>query len=139
DGDELTYTWYLVGGAEDKVLGTGKTIETKDLKAGNRLVEVEVEDGNGGTATASHTIKVKAVEETSGIGMWLGIIIVVVIAIVVALVVMMKRGKPDAQPEAGMDIESLQQEYDPTQGRGGTEPGKTYDSSQGDWESLEEK
>ncbi len=139
DGDELTYTWYLVGGAEDKVLGTGEILETKDLKAGNRLVEVEVEDGNGGTASDSHTIKVEAVEETSGMGMWLGIIIVVVIAIVVALVVMMKRGKPDAQPEAGMDIESLQQEYDPTQGRGGTEPGKTYDSSQGDWESLEER
>ncbi|MCJ2540555.1 MAG: hypothetical protein LN414_04730, partial [Candidatus Thermoplasmatota archaeon] len=132
DMDELTVTWYLVGGAEDKLLGTGKTLETKDLKAGSRMVEVVVEDGKGGTATDSHTIVVKAVEETSGMGMWLGIIVVVVIVIVVALVVMMKRGKPVAQPETEMDLESLQQEYDPTQGREGNEYGETYEKPLGE-------
>ena len=139
DGDDLTYTWYLVGGTEEQVLGTGKVLETKKLKAGSRMIEVEVADGKGGEATASHTIKVNAVEETSGMGMWLGIIVLVVIVIVVVAVVMMRKGKGDAQPEVKMDLESLQQDYDPTQGREGAEYGETYESTDGEWETLKEK
>jgi hypothetical protein len=139
DGDELNYNWYLIGGTEEKLLGTGASIETKDLKAGNRMIEVEVTDGKGGTATDSRTVKVNAVEETSGIGMWLGIIVVIVIVIVVAAVMMMRKGKGEAQPEASMDIESLQAEYDPTQGRGEANAGDTYASADGDWESYEEQ
>jgi hypothetical protein len=138
DGDDLIYNWYLIGGTEEKLLGTGPSIETKSLKAGSRMVEVEVNDGKGGTATDSRTIKVNAVEESSGIGMWLGIIVVVIIVVVVAVFMMMK-GKGDAQPEATMDLESLQTEYDPTQGRGETEAGETYSSSGSEWESYEDK
>ncbi|UCC94134.1 MAG: hypothetical protein JSW25_05595 [Thermoplasmata archaeon] len=138
DGDELTYNWYLIGGGEDKLLGTGMTLETKDLKAGSRMVEVVVTDGKGGEATDSRTIKVNAVEETSGIGMWLGIIVVVIIVIVIA-VFMMMRGKGDAQPEASMDLDSLQQEYDPSQGRNEAGAGESYSSGEGEWESYEER
>ncbi len=139
DGDDLTYTWYLVGGTEDKMLGSGSTLGTKALKAGTRMIEVEVTDGKGGTSKASHTIKVKAVEDTGGMGSMLWIIIVVVIVVVVAAVFMMMRGKGEAQPEAKMDLESLQAEYDPSQGRGGTKYGDSYQSGDGEWESFEEK
>jgi len=139
DSDDLTYTWYLVGGTEEKVLGTGKTIETKDLKAGSRKVEVEVSDGEGGTAKASHTLTIKAVDDGSGIDMMFIIIIVVVLVIVVAVVMMMKKGKGTAQPEAKMDLESLQQDYDPSQGRSASEAGQTYESTNGDWESIQDK
>jgi uncharacterized membrane protein len=81
---------------------------------------------------------VKAVEETTGMGMWLGIVILVVIVIIV-VVVMMMRGKAEAQPEAKMDLESLQQEYDPSQGRREAEAGGTYETPEGDWESYEER
>jgi hypothetical protein len=138
DSDDLIYTWYLVG-TEEKVLGTGKTIETKDLKAGSRKVEVEVSDGKGGTTKASTTIKVNAVEEGSGINMMYIIIIVVVLVAVMAVVMMMRKGKGEAKPEARMDLESLQQDYDPSQGRGGGEGGQTYESANGDWESMQDK
>jgi hypothetical protein len=139
DGDQLTYSWYLVSSSEDKLLGTGGSIETKDLKAGNRMVEVVVTDGKGGTTSDSITITVKATEETSNTGMILGIIVVVIIAVVVAAVMMMKKGGAAAQPETSMDLESLQQEYDPTQGRGEAESGETYSSSGSEWESYDEK
>jgi hypothetical protein len=139
DNDQLTYTWYLVGGAEEKVLGTGATLETKDLKAGSRTIEVEASDGKGGSATASHTIKVKAVEEGSSMGTWLAIIVVVVIVVVLVAVMMMRRGKAEAQPEARMDLDSLQEEYDPSQGRGGTQYGESYQSEDTEWESYEQR
>ncbi len=135
DGDDLIYTWY---GSDDRILGTGSSIDTKDLKAGSQKVEVEVTDGNGGTAKASTTIEVNAVEDGGGINMMLVIGIVVALVVVMALVMMMRKGKAEAQPEASMDLESLQAEYDPSAGRGGTEGG-SYQSSDGEWESYQEK
>jgi hypothetical protein len=137
DSDDLTYTWYLVGGTEDKMLGTGPTLETKALKAGSRMVEVTVSDNKGGENTASHTIKVNAVEDSSGIGgMWLGIVVVIVIVIVIAVVMMMRKGKGPEPEDMGMDLESLQKEYDPSQGRAGNQQGDSYQSEGGEWESF---
>jgi hypothetical protein len=63
------------------------------------------------------SIKVTAIEEESNFGMMLAIVIVVVIVIVVALAFMRMRSTPaQLAPEARMDIESLQRDYDPAPG-----------------------
>jgi hypothetical protein len=137
DNDDLIYTWYLVGGTEDKVLGTGSTLETKELKGGSRMVEVEVSDGKGGVAKDSHTLKVIAKEEGGGLSTMMLVVIVVVVVAVLAAVMMMRGRKAAPVEEARMDLESLQQEYDPSQGRGGgTSGGEAYQSGEGEWESL---
>jgi hypothetical protein len=119
DGDELEITWYLITKDEDKPLGVGSPLEVK-LPAGTNKIDVEVTDGKGGMATASFTQKVNAVEEEGGMGIWIGLIVLIVIVAVIALMLLkMRGGKAAAQPEATIDIESLQQGYDPSQGRGG--------------------
>ena len=129
DGDTVEITWYLITKDEDKVLGVGSPLEVK-LPSGTNKIDVEVTDGKGGKATSTFTQKVKAVEEESGIGMWLGIIIlIVVVAIIAFMLVKMRGGKADAQPEATIDIESLQAGYDPSQGRGKSE-GSEYEEIQ---------
>jgi hypothetical protein len=135
DEDELTYAWYLVGTGSDRELGVGKTIETK-IPAGTHSIEVVVTDGKGGMATKMSTIKVAAVEETGGMGLMLGIIVAVVIAVVIAVVVMMKRGGGEAQPDVKMDLDSLQQEYDPSAGRE-TKEIEGYDPTPQDWEEYD--
>jgi len=116
DGGELTITWYLAS-KDDRVLGTGQSLETK-LPPGTQTIEVEVIDEGGEKAEDIFTIKVTAVEEDGGsFGMLLGIVVAVAIVIVIALVFMMSRkGKGGKPPEANIDIESLQKEYDPSGG-----------------------
>ncbi len=119
DGDDVEITWYLITKDEDKILGTGSPLEVK-LPAGTQKIDVEVDDLKGGKATASFSQKVNAVEEESGMVMWLGLIVlVVIVAIIAFMLVRMRGGKAAAQPETSIDIESLQKEYDPTPGRGG--------------------
>lgn len=116
DGGDLSITWYLVTETEDKVLGTGATLETK-LPPGTQTIEVEVVDSGGEKAVDTFSIKVTAVEEESDLGTLLPIIIVVVIVVVVALVLVRLRGRPSTiPPEARMDLESLQKGYDPSPG-----------------------
>jgi hypothetical protein len=123
DGDPVEIVWYLIGELEDKPLGTGSPLSTK-LPAGTQKVEVEVKDSSGATAKDSFTIKVTATEEAGTSSMMIGIIVLVIVIVVVALLVAMKmKGKPKAvKPEATIDVESLQKEYDPSQGRGGYDP-----------------
>ncbi|NIP35694.1 MAG: hypothetical protein GWN18_12025, partial [Thermoplasmata archaeon] len=116
DGGDLTITWYL-SSKNDKILGSGTSIETK-LPAGTQTIEVEVVDEGGEKAVDSFSIKVTAVEEESDFGMMLAIVVVVVIVIVVALALMKMRSGPSTiPPEAKMDIDSLEKEYDPSAGR----------------------
>jgi hypothetical protein len=132
DGDELTVTWYLVG--ESKPLGTGASIEVK-LPPGTQTIEVEVEDEGGSIATDTYSIKVSAVEEEGiSTGLILAIVVIVVVVILVAVFLMM-RGRASATPDVHMDLESLQKEYDPSQGRGG---GDVYDPRPQDGEGYEE-
>ncbi len=126
DGDDVEITWYLITKDEDKLLGTGSPLEVK-LPAGTQKIDVEVDDLKGGKDTATFSQKVSAVEEESGMGMWLGLIVlVVVIAIIAFMLVRMRGGKPAAQPETSIDLESLQKGYDPTQGRDG-DAGSEYE------------
>jgi len=120
DGDTVEITWYLILADQDKILGVGNDLEVK-LPSGTQKIDVEVTDGKGGKATDSFSQEVKAVEEESAIsGMMLGIIIIVVVVVVVAFMLLKMKGKPSrVAPEAKMDLESLQKDYDPTQGRGG--------------------
>jgi hypothetical protein len=125
DGGELTITWYLTT-KNDKILGSGPSVETK-LPAGTQTIEVEVIDAEGQKAVDTFSIKVSAVEEEGNFGMMLGMIIVVVIIIVVALVlVKMRSGPATLPPEAQIDIDALEKEYDPS---GGSTPdyGEEYD------------
>ncbi len=116
DGGDLTITWYL-SSKNDKILGSGSPVETK-LPAGTHTIEVEVIDEGGEKAVDSFSIKVTAVEEEAGFGMILAIVVVVVIVIVVALALMKMRGGASAiPPEAKMDLDSLEKEYDPSAGR----------------------
>lgn len=116
DGGEMTITWYLTT-SNDKILGSGPSVETK-LPAGTQTIEVEVIDAEGQKAVDTFSIKVSAVEEESNFGMMLGIIIVVVIIIVVALVlVKMRSGPATLPPEAQIDIDALEKDYDPSGGR----------------------
>ena len=69
-------------------------------------------------------------------GMWLGIIVIVVIVVIVAAVLMMRKGKGPTPEDVSMDLDSLQAEYDPSQGRGGTQEGESYQSEGGEWESM---
>jgi len=129
DGDGLEITWYLILPDQDKILGVGSPFQT-DLPAGTQTIEVEVTDGKGGKATDTFSQKVSAVEEESVVsGMMLGIIILVVIVAVVAILLIKMKGKPSGvPPEAKMDIESLQKEYDPTPtGNGGSNEQGEYD------------
>jgi hypothetical protein len=104
------------------------------------MIEVEASDGKGGVTSASHTIKVKAVEESSTMGTWLAIIVVVVIVVVLVAVMMMRGRKAEPAEEARMDLESLQKEYDPSQGRGGGHSdGEAYQSGNGEWESYQQR
>ena len=114
DGDDLTITWYLVSSQSDKVLGSGPTVETK-LPPGTQTIEVEVMDTGNEKAEDTFSIKVTAVEEESSFGMLLGVIVAVVIVVVVALMLVKMRGGPAGiPPEATMDIDSLDKEYDPS-------------------------
>ena len=136
DGDELTVTWYLLRKDEDKVLGVGSTINAK-LPAGTQSIEVEVTDGQGGKATDSYSIKVTASEDGGGINMMLPILLIVILVVVVGLVLFMRgRAKAAESPEVGIDIESLQRDYDPSKGAGGG--GGGYDPKPGNWEEYEE-
>jgi hypothetical protein len=55
DGDALTFTWKDTNG---KVLGAGRSFETKSLSKGKHVVTLEVSDGN---ATASKTVTISVV------------------------------------------------------------------------------
>ncbi|MBM4247987.1 MAG: tandem-95 repeat protein [Euryarchaeota archaeon] len=54
DGDPLSFTWRDTGG---KVLGTGRSFETKSLSKGKHVVTLEVSDGNV-TVSASVALSV---------------------------------------------------------------------------------
>ena len=134
DGDELSITWFLVG--ESNPLGSGTTLVTK-LPAGTQTIEVEVEDLDGGVATDTYTIKVSAVEKGGmSSGLLIGIVVVIVVAVLVAVLMIMKKKSP-ATPDAHMDLEALQQGYDPSQGRGGSAE-DAYDPRPQDDEGYEE-
>ena len=133
DEDELTITWYLVG--ESTPLGSGPTLETK-LPPGTQTIEVEVEDPDGSIASDTYTIKVSAVEEGGmGSGLLIALVIVIVVVALVAVLMLMKK-KSSATPAAQMDLESLQQGYDPSQGR--DSGGDAYDPRPQDGEAYEE-
>ncbi|UCC94133.1 MAG: hypothetical protein JSW25_05590 [Thermoplasmata archaeon] len=116
DDDALVINWYLTT-KNDKLLGTGPSVETK-LPAGTHIIEVEVIDDGGEKSVDTFSIKVTAVEDESNIGMLLGIIVAVVVIVLIAVVALRMRAAP-SMPEASIDIESLQKEYDPS---GGTTP-----------------
>jgi len=114
DGDELRITWYRVSAKGDKVLGTGANVET-ELDPGTVTIEVQVLDPYSEKAVDVFIIEVKAIEEESNFGMLLGIIVAVAILIVIALVyVKMRSSTQTLPPEARMDIDSLDREYDPS-------------------------
>jgi hypothetical protein len=116
DGGDLTITWYLAT-KNDEILGTGPTVETK-LPPGTNTIEVEVIDNGGEKALDTFSIKVSAVEEESifNFTMLLGIILAVVVLVSVVVFMMTRRGQPHVPPEAHMDLESLQKDYDPAPG-----------------------
>jgi hypothetical protein len=136
DGDEITVSWYLIGKEQDKLLGTGTSIDSK-LPPGTQTIEVEVDDGRGGKDTDSIIITVRETEEQGGMGSMIWIVLIIVVVAIVAVALLAMRGKSKgAVPEAKIDIESLQREYDPSQGReNGGEGG--YDPTPKDWEEYE--
>ena len=134
DGDELSITWFLVG--ESNPLGSGTTLVAK-LPPGTQTIEVEVEDLDGGVATDTYTIKVSAVEKGGmSSGLLIAIVVVIVVGVLVAVLMMMKKKSP-AKPDVHMDLESLQQGYDPSQGRDGSAE-DVYDPRPQDDEGYEE-
>ena len=101
DQDTLQVNWYLVGELDDELLGTGATIQTK-LPAGRQVIEVEVNDGKGGTKRDSYTVFISKVEEDGGgaAGLLLPIILVVVLVVVVAVALVVMRGRKRRAQEA---------------------------------------
>ena len=63
EGDDLTVTWVLDG----KTLGTGTTIDYKELKPGTRIVKVRIFDGTE-TTEDEITLVIKKDEEGPGFG-----------------------------------------------------------------------
>jgi hypothetical protein len=115
DKDTLTIQWFLVGqgDAEDKLLGTGPTLNVR-LPVGTDTIEVDVSDGKGGSVKDSTVVTVtKTEKKVGGVSMGLiGIIIAVVLAVVIAIVlvsVMGKRKKAAEVKMVKMDLDSLEQ------------------------------
>jgi PKD repeat protein len=69
DGDELTVTWTSDG----ETLGTGKTLDTKKMKPGTRVVKVSVTDGTV-TTEDEITLVIKKAEDSPAAGALLCII-----------------------------------------------------------------
>ncbi len=55
DGDDLTYRWFL---DELEEVGTGKTLELKNVKPGEHKITIEVSDPSGASSTSDLTFKV---------------------------------------------------------------------------------
>jgi hypothetical protein len=97
DGDTLTFSWMR----GNKLLGTGRELEVKDLDPGKHTITLVVEDGNGGETTQD--IKV----EVTGAGMsvstlTIGLLIVVLVVVVGAVLFMRARSAakvPPSEPE----------------------------------------
>ncbi len=136
DGDSVEIYWYRLGNLEDKLLGTGTSVSFK-LPPGKQTVEIVVDDGKGDPTTTTFTVTVEKVEEGGGGSMLLILILLVVIIAVVVVVAVVAKSRKPPEIEAKMDLESLQQDYDPSQGRGGAS-GDAYDPTPKDYDSYEE-
>ena len=125
DGDELAIYWYRLGENQDKLLGTGTSLSFK-LPPGTQTVEIVVDDGKGEDVRTSFDVTVEEIDEGGG-GMTAIIIIILFVVIMAAMgAFAVSKRKKEAAPEPKMDLESLQTEYDPSQGRGGS-GGEAYD------------
>ena len=125
DGDEVAIYWYRLGENEDKLLGTGTSLSFK-LPPGKQTVEIVVDDGKGEDVRTSFDVTVEEVDEGGG-GMTAIIIIILFVVIMAAMgAIAVSKRKKETAPEPTMDLDSLQKEYDPSQGRGGS-GGEAYD------------
>jgi hypothetical protein len=101
DGDALTYTWMR----GNKLLGTGKELQVKDLSPGKHTITLVVDDGNGGEATQDIGVEVTSAGmsvSTLGIA-----ILVVVLAAVVGAVLYMRARSASRAPPAEVEEEEL--------------------------------
>ena len=98
DGDQLTCTWKR----GTKVLGTGATLATRDLRPGRVTITLEVTDGNA-TATRTLSVVVEAGEDGGASKVAVGAIVIavaIVVAVVAILALRMTRRAPPPQPPA---------------------------------------
>jgi hypothetical protein len=99
DGDTVTYTWKR----GSKLLGTGRSLEVKDLAPGKHTITLLVEDGQGGQAT--HDLEVEVTSSgmaTSTLGI---VLLVVVLVVVVGAVLFMRSRTADAPAEEASEEE----------------------------------
>jgi hypothetical protein len=94
DGDTVTYTWKR----GSKVLGTGRSLEVKDLAPGKHTITLLVEDGQGGQAT--HDLKVEVTSSGMAIST-LGILLIVVVLVVIVGAVLYMRSRSSTAPSEG--------------------------------------
>ncbi len=85
DGDDLAYVWR----SGSATLGEGSDLLVEGLATGTHIIVIEVTDGNGGTASRTLDIVVRAeeVEDGPGSSIYLLLIAVAIVLGVVALVV----------------------------------------------------